>query len=195
MQHTVTRCAWAQGAPEDYMHYHDEEWGVPVHDDKTHFEFLTLEGAQAGLSWLTVLRKRKGYRQAFAQFDIEKIAAFTPQTCQRLYSDTRIVRNRLKIQATVRNAQCFLEIQAACGSFDQYIWSFTDGQPRVNQWRHSREVPANTPLSDQISKDLKRRGFQFIGSTIIYAYMQAVGLVNDHTVNCFRHQAAGLIGP
>lgn len=187
MQQTVTRCSWAQGAPEDYIQYHDEEWGVPVHDDRKHFEFLTLEGAQAGLSWLTVLRKRTGYQQAFSQFDVEKIAAYTPQEYQQLYNDTHIIRNRLKIQATVHNAQRFLEVQATFGSFDQYIWDFVDGQPQVNHWKHAQEVPANTSLSDQISKDLKKRGFKFIGSTIMYAYMQAVGLVNDHTVDCFRH--------
>lgn len=190
MKQTVDRCVWAQGAPEDYTRYHDEEWGVPVHDDKTHFEFLTLEGAQAGLSWLTVLRKRAGYRQAFAQFDVAKIAAFTPQTYQQLYDDGRIIRNRLKIQATINNAQRFLDIQTAFGSFDQYIWHFVDGQPQNNHWKDPQEVPANTPISDKISKDLKKRGFQFIGSTIIYAYMQAVGLVNDHTTNCFCYHTA-----
>ncbi len=188
MKQSVDRCAWAQRASEDYIRYHDEEWGVPVHNDKTHFEFLTLEGAQAGLSWLTVLRKRAGYHQAFAKFDVEKIAAFTPQTYQLLYNDDRIIRNRLKIKATINNAQCFLDIQATFGSFDQYIWRFVDGKPRINHWKNPQEVPANTPLSDQISKDLRKRGFQFIGSTIIYAYMQAVGIVNDHTVDCFRYQ-------
>lgn len=192
MQQNFTRCAWAQGTPEDYIQYHDKEWGVPVHDDKKHFEFLTLEGAQAGLSWLTILRKREGYRQAFAQFDVEKIAAFTSKTCRRLYSDIRIVRNQLKIQAAVHNARRFLELQATLGSFDRYIWDFVDGQPQINHWKHRREVPANTTLSDKISKDLKKRGFKFVGSTIIYAYMQAVGLVNDHTTDCFRYQESSL---
>ncbi|MEM9417092.1 MAG: DNA-3-methyladenine glycosylase I [Bacteroidota bacterium] len=185
---TVHRCAWTKRAPEDYIRYHDEEWGVPVHDDTVHFELLTLEGAQAGLSWLTVLRKRAGYRQAFGQFDVEKIAAFDTTTCQQLYSDVRIIRNRLKIQATVNNAQCFLEIQAAFGSFDQYIWNFVDGQPQINHWKHPQEVPTHTQLSDQLSKNLKKQGFKFVGSKIVYAYMQAAGLVNDHTVDCFRHQ-------
>ena len=185
------RCAWISGAPADYVRYHDEEWGVPVHNDTLHFELLTLEGAQAGLSWLTVLRKRAGYRQAFAHFDVAKIATFDPTTCQQLYSDAQIIRNQLKIQATVHNARCFLEIQASFGSFDQYIWHFVAGQPKLNHWQHSQEVPANTQLSDQISKDLKKKGFKFLGSTIVYAYMQAAGLVNDHTVACFRHQEIG----
>lgn len=183
-----SRCAWAQGAPDDYVRYHDEEWGVPIHDDKAHFEFLTLEGAQAGLSWLTVLRKREGYRQAFEQFDAKKIAAYTPQACQQLYKDARIIRNQLKIQSTVHNAQRFLEIQATFGSFDKYIWEFVGGQPQINHWKHQEEVPDHTQLSDQISKDLKKKGFKFIGSKIIYAYIQAAGLVNDHSVDCFRHQ-------
>ena len=187
--HTTTRCAWASRGPADYLQYHDEEWSVPIHNDRQHFELLTLEGAQAGLSWLTVLRRRSGYRQAWARFDVAKIAAFDKATRERLYRDMRIIRNRLKIDATVNNAQCFLEVQAAFGSFDQYIWGFVDGQPLINHWQHAQEVPAHTPLSDQVSKDLQQRGFRFIGSTIIYAYLQAAGLVNDHTVDCFRHQA------
>ncbi|XWN35141.1 MAG: DNA-3-methyladenine glycosylase I [Roseivirga sp.] len=183
------RCAWANVAHQDYVQYHDKEWGVPVHDDTLHFELLTLEGAQAGLSWLTILRKRSGYRQAFAQFDAAKVAAFEPLQIQELCADASIVRNRLKIEATVRNAQSFLAIQAAFGSFDQYIWRFVGGKPLLNHWQHAEEVPAHTPLSDQISKDLKKRGFKFVGSTIIYAYLQSAGLVNDHTVDCFRYRA------
>lgn len=182
------RCAWVRDAAPDYIRYHDEEWGVPVHDDALHFELLTLEGAQSGLSWLTILRKRAGYRQAFANFDVAQVAAFDATTCQRLYSDPRIVRNQLKIQATVRNAQCFLEVQAAWGSFDRYIWSFVGGQPQTNYWQQIQEVPAYTELSARMSKDLQEQGFKFVGRTIVYAYMQAAGLVNDHTVNCFRHQ-------
>lgn len=182
------RCAWVRRAPEDYIQYHDEEWGTPIHDDTVHFELLTLEGAQAGLSWLTVLRKRAGYRQAFAQFDVKTIAAYNAQDCQQCYNDARIIRNQLKIQATVHNARCFLKIQATFGSFDQYIWNFVGGQPQLNHWHHHQEVPAHTQLSDQISKDLKKKGFKFVGSRIIYAYMQASGLVNDHTIDCFRHK-------
>lgn len=182
------RCVWANKTFEDYIRYHDEEWGVPIHDDTAHFELLTLEGAQAGLSWLTVLRKREGYRQAFSQFAVEKIAAFDASRCQQLYNDARIIRNQLKIQATVHNARCFLEIQATFGSFDQYIWGFVDGKPKQNYWQHHQEVPDHTPLSDQISKDLKKKGFKFAGNKIIYAYMQAAGLVNDHIADCFRHQ-------
>lgn len=188
MQQQISRCAWAHQAPEDYTKYHDEEWGTPIYDDRLHFEYLTLESAQAGLSWLTVLRKRLGYRQAFEQFDVKKIAHFTPKDFDRLSKDPRIIRHQLKIQATISNAQCFLEIQAACGSFNQYIWHFLEGKPLVNNWRTAEEVPVNTNLSDLISKDLKQKGFKFLGSTTVYSYMQAVGLVNDHILTCFRHQ-------
>ena len=182
------RCTWVNTAFPAYVKYHDEEWGVPVHNDTLHFELLTLEGAQAGLRWLTILQKRTGYRHAFAHFSVGKVATFKKGTLEKLYEDTRIVRNRLKIQATVNNAKHFLKIQEECGSFDHYIWRFVDGQPIINHWKHINAVPASTKLSDQISKDLKQRGFKFVGSTIIYAYLQAVGLVNDHTVDCFRHK-------
>ncbi len=185
---TTTRCAWAQGTAEIYIHYHDEEWGVPIHDDTQHFELLTLEGAQAGLSWLTILRKRSGYRQAFAKFDVQKVADFSPEQCQQFCKDIRIVRNPLKINSTVNNAQCFLKIQAEFGSFDKYIWKFVKGKPIVNHWKDHSELPAFSDLADKISADLKSRGFSFVGSTIIYAYLQAAGLVNDHTVDCFRHK-------
>ncbi len=185
------RCTWVDKGQADYIQYHDEEWGLPICDDKKHFELLTLEGAQAGLSWLTVLRKRSGYRQSFAAFSVEEVAAFSKARCEQLCEDVSIVRNRLKVYATVNNAQRFLEIQASFGSFNQYIWGFVAGQPIVNNWKCSQVVPAHTPLSDQISKDLQQRGFKFVGTKIIYAYLQAAGLVNDHTVDCFRHQELG----
>ena len=188
-----TRCAWANNLPADYTQYHDEEWCVPVHDDRRHFELLTLEIAQAGLNWLTVLRRRSGYRQAWARFDVAKIAAFDEATCERLSKDIRIIRNARKVHATVNNAQRFLTLQAMFGSFDQYIWQFVEGRPIINYWEHAQEIPATTTLSDQISRDLKQRGFQLIGSTVIYAYLQAAGLVNDHTVACFRHQALSTV--
>ena len=183
-----TRCAWASQGPEEYIQYHDKEWGVPIHQDAQHFELLTLEAAQAGLSWLTVLRKRAGYRQAWARYDVAKIASFDKAKRNQLYRDVRIVRNQLKVDATISNAQYFLDVQAAFGSFDAYIWRFVDGQPIINRWQHPHEVPTNTPLSDKISKDLQQRGFRFVGTTITYAYLQAAGLVNDHTTDCFlRH--------
>ena len=182
------RCTWARDTLEYYVDYHDEEWGVPVHEDRLHFELLTLEGAQAGLSWFIVLKKRAGYRQAFKHFDVEKVANFDAATLQKLYSDTRIIRNALKIDAAIHNARCFLEMQASCGSFDQYIWDFVEGMPKVNHWQCQQEVPSYTPLSEKISRDLKKKGFKFLGSKIVYAYMQAAGLVNDHTVDCFRHR-------
>ena len=181
---TLKRCAWSGGSPE-YICYHDEEWGVPVHDDRTLFEFLILEGAQAGLSWSTILNKRAGYRKAFADFDAERIARFTTRKITALLDNEGIVRNRLKIESTVRNARAFLEIRDQIGSFDTYIWRFVDGAPIQNAWR-SGEVPAQTAESDAMSKDLKKRGFNFVGSTICYAFMQAVGMVNDHLVDCFR---------
>ena len=181
---TIRRCAWSGGSPE-YIRYHDEEWGVPVHDDRILFEFLILEGAQAGLSWSTILNKRAGYRKAFVDFDPERVARFTTRQISALLDNEGIVRNRLKIESTVRNARAFLEIRDQIGSFDTYIWRFVDGAPIQNAWR-SGEVPAQTAESDAMSKDLKKRGFNFVGSTICYAFMQAVGMVNDHLVDCFR---------
>ncbi|HEV8438977.1 MAG TPA: DNA-3-methyladenine glycosylase I [Methylomirabilota bacterium] len=180
----VIRCGWAR-TPLGIA-YHDAEWGVPVHDDRILFEFLTLEGAQAGLSWETILNKREAYRDAFLGFDPARVARFTPARVERLLRDPGIVRNRLKIESTVQNARAVLVVQRECGSLDAYLWAFVDGRPRVNRWRTLEEVPARTPESDALSRDLKRRGFGFVGSTICYALMQAVGMVNDHTVDCFR---------
>ncbi|MEX2015796.1 MAG: DNA-3-methyladenine glycosylase I [Candidatus Hydrogenedentales bacterium] len=172
------------------MHaYHDEEWGVPVHDDRRHFEFLVLEGAQAGLSWAIVLRKREGYRKAFADFDPAKVARFTEKRVEKLLLDPGIIRNRLKVNGAVKNAQRFLEVQEEFGSFDDYIWRFVDGTPKVNGWKVIKQVPATSPESDALSRDLKKRGFTFVGSTVMYAHMQACGLVNDHTMDCFRYRA------
>ena len=168
--------------------YHDREWGVPVHDDRKHFEFLVLEAAQAGLSWAIVLKKREGYRRAFSEFDPHKVARYTEKKIEALVADPGIVRNRMKIEAAVKNARAFLAVQAEFGSFDAYCWRFVDGRPQVNRRRLSREIPATSPESDAFSKDLKRRGFSFVGSTIIYAHMQAVGMVNDHLVECFRYR-------
>jgi DNA-3-methyladenine glycosylase I len=186
MPATKTRCPWSLAVDDDYRRYHDEEWGVPVHDDRRHFEFLVLEGAQAGLSWATVLRKREGYRRAFADFDAERVARFDARRLERLVQDASIIRNRQKIAATVTNARCFLELQSAFGSFDSYVWGFVDGRPIVNKWKQQSDVPATTAISDALSKDLKKRGFKFVGSTIVYAHMQATGIVNDHLVSCFR---------
>jgi DNA-3-methyladenine glycosylase I len=183
----VKRCAWA-GTDPLMIEYHDREWGVPVHDDRRHFEFLVLEAAQAGLSWSIVLKKREGFRQAFSDFDPEKVARYTEKRIQKLTLDPAIIRNRMKIEAAVRNAQQFLAIQEEFGSFDRYCWQFVEGRPRVNRWKEIRQVPATSPESDTFSKDLKRRGFNFVGSTIIYAHMQAVGMVNDHLVDCFRYR-------
>jgi DNA-3-methyladenine glycosylase I len=168
--------------------YHDAEWGVPLHDDRRLFEFLILEGAQAGLSWETILRKRESYRKAFDDFDAERIARYTAKKVEKLMADSGIIRNRLKIDSAVSNAKAFLEVQREAGSFDRYIWSFVDGKPRVNKWRGLGDVPATTPESDAMSKDLKKRGFRFVGSTICYAFMQAAGMVNDHAVSCFRYR-------
>jgi DNA-3-methyladenine glycosylase I len=179
------RCSWPK-SPLDIA-YHDTEWGVPVHDDKVLFEFLTLEGAQAGLSWSTILNKRKNYRQAFDGFDAERVARFTSKRVERLVADPGIVRHRGKIESTLSNAKAFLDIQRELGSFDHYVWQFVDGRPRLNRWRTLRDIPPRTPESDALSKDLKRRGFRFVGSTICYAFMQAVGMVNDHTTDCFRY--------
>jgi DNA-3-methyladenine glycosylase I len=181
----ITRCPWA--STELMAAYHDREWGVPLHDDRKLFEFLILEGAQAGLSWNTILNRREGYRKAFARFDPKKVAAFGRRDIARLMKDAGIIRNRLKIESAVRNAKAFLEIQRVFGSFDSFIWQFVGGKPLVNRRRSMRDVPARTPESDAMSKDLKRRGFNFVGSTICYAFMQAVGMVNDHLVDCFRY--------
>ncbi len=181
-----TRCDWCLGS-DDYIRYHDEEWGVPVYDDQKLFEFLTLESAQAGLSWITVLRKREGYRQAFAGFDVEKVAKFTDRKIQSLLENPGIIRNKLKVKAAVTNARCFIEVQKEFGSFSNYQWSFVGGKPIVNRWKTMDEVPATSAESDALSKDLKKRGFKFVGSTIVYAHMQAVGMVNDHLVSCFRY--------
>ena len=186
---TDKRCPWSEGVGEDYRRYHDTEWGVPVRDDRIHFEFLLLEGAQAGLSWSTILRKRDGYRQAFADFDPERIARFNKRSIARLLDDEGIVRNRLKVASAITNARAFLGIQEEFGSFDKYVWRFVDGKPIVNRWRQQKQVPATSPESDALSKDLKSRGFKFVGSTIIYAHMQATGLVNDHIQSCFRYEA------
>ena len=184
---TVQRCEWSLGS-DLYIAYHDEEWGVPVHDDQTHFEFLILEGAQAGLSWSTILNKREGYRKAFANFDVNKVARFTDAKVVKLLLDPGIVRNRLKVQSVVKNAKAFLEVQKEFGSFDKYIWTFVDNKPIVNRWKRMSEIPATSKESDALSKDLKKRGFTFVGSTIIYAHMQACGLVNDHVTSCFRYK-------
>jgi DNA-3-methyladenine glycosylase I len=182
-----TRCQWARTPLS--IAYHDAEWGVPVHDDRLLFEFLILEGAQAGLSWETILKKRAAYRKAFAGFEPARVARFTPARVKRLLENDGIVRNRLKIASAIQNANVFLAIQRECGSFDAYLWPFVGGAPQVNHWRSFRQVPTRTPGSDALSRDLLRRGFRFVGSTICYAFMQAVGMVNDHTVDCFRYRA------
>ena len=182
---TLNRCAWATGDPLYYA-YHDEEWGVPVHDDRLLFEFLILEGAQAGLSWIAILRKRATYRSAFAGFDPELVARFDEARVADLLANPGIIRNRLKVASAITNARAFLKIQKEFGTFDAYQWRFVDGKPIRNAWRNISEVPACTPASDAMSRDLKKRGFRFVGSTICYAHMQAVGMVNDHTVDCFR---------
>ena len=184
---TIVRCAWASEGLS--VRYHDEEWGTPVHDDRTLFEFLILEGAQAGLSWSTILNKRENYRKAFDRFDPKRVARYDRRKVQQLLRDPGIVRNRLKIAAAIENAKAFLRVQEEFGSFDRYIWQFVGGKPRVNKWKSMRQVPASTDESDAMSKDLKRRGFKFVGSTICYAFMQAVGMVNDHIVDCFRYKA------
>lgn len=188
MAKPVARCKWAEGVSLPYMEYHDKEWGVPVHDDRVQFEFLVLEGAQAGLSWSTILNKREGYRHAFADFDPEKVARFTAKRVEKLLQNPAIVRNRLKVQSTVTNANAFLKIQDEFGSFSDYIWEFVNGRPIQNKFKKDNEVPATSAESDTISKDLKKRGFKFVGSTIVYAHMQATGLVNDHVVGCFRYK-------
>ena len=182
----LQRCAWALGS-ELEQNYHDNEWGVPLHDDRKFFEFITLEGAQAGLSWATILKKRENYRKLFADFDVEKIARYNKSKIQALLNNPGIIRNRLKVESTISNARAFIEIQHEFGSFDAYIWQFTDGKPMVNRWKTVQHIPASTEISDAMAKDLKKRGFRFVGSTICYAFMQATGMVNDHTVDCFRY--------
>ena len=184
-----TRCPWSNaGLSEVYVRYHDEEWGVPVHDDRAQFEFLILEGAQAGLSWSTILNKRAGYREAFAGFDPERVARFNKRTVERLMKFPGIVRNRLKIESAISNARCVLAVQDELGGFAKYLWSFVGGKPIVNRPKTIRQVPATSPESDAMSKALQKRGFRFVGSTIMYAHMQATGLVNDHVVDCFRYR-------
>ena len=188
------RCEWANGDPL-YTDYHDKEWGTLLHDDRKLFELLILEGAQAGLSWLTVLKKRQNYRKAFDQFNARKIARYDQQKVRKLLSNEGIIRNRLKIKATIENAKAFLAIQNEFGNFDAYIWQFVGGKPKKNAWRRLKEIPAKTKESDAMSKDLKERGFRFVGSTICYAFMQATGMVNDHTVDCFRYAAGSTFQP
>jgi DNA-3-methyladenine glycosylase I len=185
---TKKRCPWVRTEDLLILQYHDREWGVPVHDDRKHFEFLVLEAAQAGLSWTIVLKKREGYRRAFEEFDPEKVARFTALRIEKLVLDSGIIRNRMKIEAAVRNARALLKIQEEFGSFDSYCWRFVDGRPKRNTWKTMRQIPATSPESDAFSKDLKHRGFSFVGSTVVYAHMQAVGMVNDHVVDCFRYR-------
>lgn len=181
----MNRCEWAKD--DSMIEYHDSEWGIPVHDDKKHFEMLTLEGAQAGLSWSTILKRRKTYRKAFDNFDPRKVAKYTQKDVTRLLADSGIIRNKLKIKSAINNAKQFLEIQKEFGSFDRYVWGFVDGTPIKTKFKKLSDIAPSTPLSDKISKDLRKRGFSFVGTTIVYAYMQAVGITNDHTKNCFRH--------
>jgi DNA-3-methyladenine glycosylase I len=190
---SITRCGWA-GTDPLYVRYHDTEWGVPVHDERTLFEFLVLEGAQAGLSWITILRKRDNYRRAFHDFDVQKVARYGARDVARLLGDAGIVRNRMKIESAIKNARAFLGVQEEHGSFDAYQWRFVDGKPLQNRWRTMKQIPPRTDLSDAFSKDLKQRGFGFVGSTIVYAHMQAVGMVNDHIVDCFRHRPVARLG-
>ena len=185
---TKKRCFWVALDKPHYVTYHDEEWGVPVHDDRRHFEMLLLEGAQAGLNWETILRKRENYRKAFADFDPQKVARFTEDRLEKLLLDPGIVRNRLKVFGAVRNAKAFLAVQKEFGSFDAYVWPFVGGKPIDGRRKGSQDVPARTAESDALSKDLTKRGFTFVGSTILYAYMQAIGMVNDHTMDCFRYR-------
>ncbi|MCC7329155.1 MAG: DNA-3-methyladenine glycosylase I [Gammaproteobacteria bacterium] len=188
------RCPWSEGVSDSYLEYHDTEWGVPVRDDRRQFEFLLLEGAQAGLSWSTILHRREGYRRAFADFDPVRVARFTPARITKLLADPGIIRNRLKVEAAVGNARAFLALQEEFGSFSHYIWRFVDGRPVQNRWRSQRQVPATSPVSDALSRDLRARGLRFVGSTIMYAHLQATGLVNDHLVSCFRHAQLRALG-
>lgn len=185
------RCAWVNVEHALMCEYHDREWGVPVHDDRTHFEFVILEGAQAGLSWSTILNKREGYRRAFSEFDPVKVARYSTARMARLLADPGIVRNRAKIASAVKNARAFIAVQEEFGSFDAYCWQFVDGRPLQNRWTSMSDLPAKSAESDAFSRDLKRRGFSFVGTTIIYAHMQAVGMVNDHLIECFRHREVG----
>ncbi len=187
MPKTIARCGWC-GTDPLYVQYHDEEWGTPLHDDRALFEFLCLEGAQAGLSWITILKKRDNYRRAFDNFDAAKIARYDERKIETLLQDPGIVRNRLKVNGFVKNARAYLAIRDEFGTFDKYIWSFVGGKPKLNAWSHLKEIPAHTPESDAMSKDLKKRGMTFVGSTICYAYMQACGMVNDHEISCFRYK-------
>lgn len=182
----MNRCPWC-GSDELYVKYHDEEWGVPVHEDKKHFEFLVLESAQAGLNWLTVLKKRENYRTAYDNFDPLKVSLYDDEKLEELMQNSGIIRNRKKIEASINNAKRFLEIQKEFGSFDNYIWGFVDGKSVKNHWNNIKEVPATSELSDKVSKDLKNRGFKFLGTTIVYAHLQATGIINDHLVDCFRY--------
>ena len=188
------RCSWVNVDNPLMLEYHDHEWGVPTHDDRRHFEFLILEAAQAGLSWSIVLKKREGYRRAFSQFDPEKVARFSQRRIDKLTSDPRIIRNRMKIAAAVRNARAFLAVQEEFERFDAYCWQFVDGRPRQNRWSSLRQIPATTTESDAFSRDLKHRGFTFVGSTVIYGHMQAVGMVNDHLIGCFRYRDVRRLG-
>ena len=188
MAKAITRCKWAEGSGPNYIEYHDREWGVPVWDDRVQFEFLILEGAQAGLSWSTILNKREGYRKAFADFDPVKVSRFTEKRIEKLLADPSIVRNRLKVRSAISNAKAFLKVQKEFGSFCDYIWGFVDGEPLQPNLKKDSDVPATSPESDALSKDLKKRGFKFVGSTIMYAHMQATGMVNDHVQSCFRHK-------
>jgi len=186
----MKRCDWPKN--ELALKYHDEEWGVPLHDDQKLYEFVVLEGAQAGLSWDTILAKRENYRKAFDNFDVQKVARYSNAKVEKLLQDAGIIRNRLKINAAVTNAKAFIAVQEEFGSFDKYIWAFVDGKPIVNRWKENSQVPATSDVSDAISKDMKARGFKFVGSTIIYAHMQATGMINDHLVSCFRHKECQL---
>jgi len=188
---TDKRCPWVSADIPLLLQYHDREWGVPVHSDRKHFEVLVLSGAQAGLNWSLVLKKREGYRRAFDKFDPAKVARYSERKIRDLASDPEIIRNRMKIQAAVRNARAFLKIQDGFGDFDSYCWRFVGGRPKVNHWKTARQIPATSPESDAFSKDLKDRGFGFVGPTVVYAYMQAVGMVNDHVVGCFRYREIG----
>jgi DNA-3-methyladenine glycosylase I len=187
MKPSQVRCSWC-GEDPLYVAYHDQEWGVPLHADQQLFEFLILEGAQAGLSWLTILRKRDAYRKAYHQFEVEKVARFNSRSIERLMNNPGIVRNRLKIETSITNARAFLDVQDAFGSFDNYIWQFVDHQPILNRWHHLKKIPVSTKESLQMSKDLQTRGFRFVGPTICYAFMQAIGMVNDHVTDCFRYK-------
>jgi DNA-3-methyladenine glycosylase I len=188
MSQKIKRCAWAEGVSLEYIRYHDVEWGVPVTDDRTQFEFLILEGAQAGLSWSTILNKREGYRKAFAEFDPEKVARFTQKRIEKILLNPGVVRNKLKVNSAVSNAKLFLKVQEEFDGFSNYIWSFVNGKPIQNRIKKVSDIPATSGESDALSKDMKKRGFKFVGSTILYAHMQATGLINDHVTTCFRHK-------